>query len=300
VRRPRLVASDVDGTLLDPDARVTDRTARAVTSVVASGTPFVLVSGRPPRWIAPVAKPLDLTGYAVCANGAVLYDCGREEVVAVHGLLKPELLHDIAHALDKALPGCRLATERVGTGADHDMRNFVIEPDYHNPWGDSEGRTGPRAEVLGHPAIKLLVSHRGMTSGEMADAVNALFDRDVDVTYSSSGGLVELSAHGITKATGLADVAERLDVERERVIAFGDMPNDVEMLRWAGHGVAMSAYLGDKIAHSILQGREEASSRNDNPFAQIPFPNAPLGLYNGRPWFLPFAGAWYKLLDWIS
>jgi hydroxymethylpyrimidine pyrophosphatase-like HAD family hydrolase len=73
----------------------------------------------------------------------------------------------------------------------------------------------------------------------MADAITALFDRDVDVTYSSSGGLVELSAHGITKATGLADVAERLDVERERVIAFGDMPNDVEMLRWAGHGVAM-------------------------------------------------------------
>ena len=88
--------------------------------------------------------------------------------------------------------------------------------------------------------------------------------------------------------------------------AFDIMPHAGQLdglhfsLGYAGHGVAMSAYLGDKIANSILQGREEASSRDSNPFAQIPFPSAPLGLYNGRPWFLPFAGAWYKLLDWIS
>jgi hypothetical protein len=68
----------------------------------------------------------------------------------------------------------------------------------------------------------------------------------------------------------------------------------------------MSTYLGDKIAQSILRQRnnEPAHSmlqgRTENPFAQIPFPNAPLGIYNGRPWFLPLAGAWYKLLDWIS
>jgi hypothetical protein len=62
----------------------------------------------------------------------------------------------------------------------------------------------------------------------------------------------------------------------------------------------MSTYLGDKVAQSILRGREEGSSRNSNPFAQIPFPNAPLNLYNGRPWFLPAAGLWYKLLDWLT
>jgi len=88
--------------------------------------------------------------------------------------------------------------------------------------------------------------------------------------------------------------------------AFDIMPHAGQLdglyfsLGYAGHGVAMSIYLGDKIAHSILQGREEKSSQNENPFAQIPFPNAPLGLYNGRPWFLPFAGAWYKVLDWLT
>ena len=88
--------------------------------------------------------------------------------------------------------------------------------------------------------------------------------------------------------------------------AFDIMPHAGQLdglhfsLGYAGHGVAMSTYLGDKIAQSILENREPNSSHNENPFAQIPFPAAPLNLYNGRPWFLPLAGAWYKLLDWLT
>src|SRR6202140_3572214 len=82
--------------------------------------------------------------------------------------------------------------------------------------------------------------------------------------------------------------------------AFDMMPHAGQLdglyfsLGYAGHGVAMSTYLGQKIATAILTGRDE------NPFAGIPFPGAPLGMYNGKPWFLPFAGAWYKFLDWAS
>jgi len=71
-------------------------------------------------------------------------------------------------------------------------------------------------------------------------------------------------------------------------------------LGYAGHGVAMSTYLGEKIAQSILCDRIPDWRSDKNPFAAIPFPGAPLGLYNGRPWFLPLAGAWYKLLDWLT
>lgn len=82
--------------------------------------------------------------------------------------------------------------------------------------------------------------------------------------------------------------------------AFDIMPHAGQLdglyfsLGYAGHGVAMATYLGNKIAQAILEGR------SDNPFATIPFPGAPLGMYNGRPWFLPFAGLWYKFLDWVS
>ena len=82
--------------------------------------------------------------------------------------------------------------------------------------------------------------------------------------------------------------------------AFDIMPHAGQLdglhfsLGYAGHGVGMSTYLGDKIAQSILCGRCE------NPFAATPFRGAPFGLYNGRPWFLPLAGLWYKLLDWLT
>ena len=82
--------------------------------------------------------------------------------------------------------------------------------------------------------------------------------------------------------------------------AFDIMPHAGKMdglyysLGYAGHGVAMATLLGTGMADTIMTGRDE------NPFTGIPFPGAPLGMYNGKPWFLPLAGAWYKILDWIS
>ena len=66
-------------------------------------------------------------------------------------------------------------------------------------------------------------------------------------------------------------------------------------LGYAGHGVAMATYLGEAIAGTILHGNSR-----EHPFAAFSFPGAPLGLYNGRPWFLPFAGLWYRILDWVE
>jgi glycine/D-amino acid oxidase-like deaminating enzyme len=82
--------------------------------------------------------------------------------------------------------------------------------------------------------------------------------------------------------------------------AFDIMPHAGQMdgmyyaVGYAGHGVAMATYQGQKIAELM------AGDKPENPFVGIPFPGAPLGLYNGKPWFLPFAGAWYKVLDWVS
>ena len=74
----------------------------------------------------------------------------------------------------------------------------------------------------------------------------------------------------------------------------GQMDGVYFAVGYAGHGVAMATWQGQRMAEWIAEGK------TDNPFAEIPFPGAPLGLYNGRPWFLPFAGAYYKVLDWIS
>ncbi|OLR91395.1 Cof-type HAD-IIB family hydrolase [Actinokineospora bangkokensis] len=234
---PRLIASDVDGTLIDPHHRLTERTLAALRRARAAGVELVLVTGRPPRWIPPVAVPAELTGYAVCANGALVYHIGDGELVSAH-TLDPLLLHDVAHALEKVLPGMQVATERPVLG-DETAGALASEHGYHNPWGDEESRFLPRAEVLGEPATKLLVRHRGMTSAEMALAARELVGESVDVTYSTNSGLIEISAAGVTKASGLAEVTTLLGVDAAGVVAFGDMNNDVEMLRWAGLGVAM-------------------------------------------------------------
>lgn len=264
--KPRLIASDVDGTLLGPLEQLTDRTLAVIHRATAAEVPFVLVSGRPPRWIPRVAEAAGLTGYAVCANGAILYDVGADEVVAVHGLLDPVLLHDVAAALETALPGAKLAVERIGKRAvDPGVKNYEYEHGYRNPWGDGEGETATRAEVLGYPAVKLLVRYAEMTSDEMTIAARSVLDDSVDITFSSNAGLIEVAAHGVTKATGLAEVAERLGVEPKRTIAFGDMPNDLEMLRWAGHGVAMAN------AHpAVLAAADEVTGPNsEDGVAQV-------------------------------
>jgi glycine/D-amino acid oxidase-like deaminating enzyme len=106
---------------------------------------------------------------------------------------------------------------------------------------------------------------------------------------------------------GMIDVYPQLrDAKIEYVwggtldFAFDIMPHAGQLngmyyaVGYAGHGVAMATYQGQKMAQLI------AGSEPDNPFVGIKFPGAPLGLYNGKPWFLPFAGVWYKFLDWVS
>ena len=85
----------------------------------------------------------------------------------------------------------------------------------------------------------MLVRDAGLTSAAMMAALAPAVGDVADLTYSHPRGLLEISPAGVTKAVGLAEVAERLGIAAADVVAFGDMPNDLEMLRWAGHGVAM-------------------------------------------------------------
>ena len=271
--RPRLVASDVDGTLLDPLEQVSPRTAAVIAEVLASGTPFVLVTGRPPRWVTPVARAAGLTGYAVCTNGAAVYDLAAGRVVSAQEL-DPMHLHDVTHALRGLLPDIRVAAERTPWGPGSPAP-FATEPGFRNPWGnpagtengmDGEDNVVPTAEVLGHPATKLLIRHRELPSDELARAATTVLNgAGLEVTFSTNRGLIELSAAGVTKATGLAEVCELLDVPADRVVAFGDMPNDLEMLRWSGHGVAMANAHADVLAVAD----EVAAPNSEDGVAQV-------------------------------
>jgi hydroxymethylpyrimidine pyrophosphatase-like HAD family hydrolase len=137
-----------------------------------------------------------------------------------------------------ALPGAKLAVELPGTSAAEEL--FLAEPNYTHPWPGADSEAAPRDELLGRPALKLLVRQAGASSDAMARALDAVLGGALGVTFSTGHGLVEVSAPGVTKGSGLAAVAVELGVEASEVVAFGDMPNDLAMLAWAGCGVAMA------------------------------------------------------------
>jgi hypothetical protein len=243
VHAPRLVASDIDGTLLDQHDRLTDRTRGVIAKVVAAGVPFVLVTGRPPRWVTPIT---DLLGPwpepTVCANGAIVYDVASRQVLHSR-LLAPDTLSWAARAIRAAVPGSRLAVERVWLPGDGDRqaleRPFLAEPGYLHPWPGADAVEAPLAVIVGRPATKLLVRMAEASSEELAAEVGEVIGEQLSMTWSASAGLLELGPPGVTKAGGLALVAARHGVTASEVVAFGDMPNDLAMIDWAGHGVAM-------------------------------------------------------------
>jgi hypothetical protein len=232
---PRLVATDLDGTLLRDDRTVSARSADVLARVGATGTAVALVTGRPVRWLARVYEQLHAPVPAVCANGAVVYDPVRDEVLRA-APLAPDLLAEVARRLRAEVPGVLLAVEV------EDSRHLRHETDWPVRWdvGAAEVRAVTSVEELTSvPAVKLLARAGRRDSEGFLKIVTGCLGGLAEATHSSNSGLIEISAAGVTKAAGLAWLCERSDVTAAQVLAFGDMPNDVPMLAWAGRAVAM-------------------------------------------------------------
>lgn len=245
---PGLIATDVDGTLLDEDEKVTPRTRAAVRAAVEAGATFVLATGRPPRWIAPVVDGLGMAPMAVCANGAVIYDPATDRIVSTR-TLSPEALGELAEIATRVIPGAGLAVERVGASA-HDAvtPQFVSSPGYEHAWLNPDNTEVSVEDLLSAPAVKLLIRMAGARSADMATELLKHVGLQGDITYSTNNGLIEVLPLGISKATGVEELAAPLGFTAADVVTFGDMPNDVPMLSWAGRGVAMGNAHSDALA----------------------------------------------------
>ncbi len=245
---PALIACDVDGTLIDDEERISPRTRSAVRAAVAAGAEFVLATGRPPRWVHPVVDALGFAPMAVCANGAVIYDSASDRVLSAR-TLSIDALGELAGLAARVIPGSGLAVERVGRSA-HDSATpqFISSPGYEHAWLNPDNTEVSLEDLLSAPAVKLLIRKAGARSADMAAALSEHLGDAGDITYSTNNGLVEIVPPGVTKATGVAEVARPLGITDEDVIAFGDMPNDVPLLLRAGLGVAMANGHPDALA----------------------------------------------------
>jgi HAD superfamily hydrolase (TIGR01484 family) len=230
---PVLVATDLDGTIIRRDGTISERTVAAFARVAAAGARFVLVTGRPPRVMGSIAAAFGHRGTAICANGALAYDMGTQEIVARH-LIPAAVLAEAAGALRAAIPGIGIGVE-YPDGHAADTRYQAVNWDLNNSI-----RRLPDAELFGRPASKLLARHFGYSCDDLLALAGPALDGLVNVTHSNAKGLVEAGAFGLSKASVVAEIAAEHGIGPESVLAFGDMPNDLPLLTWAGTSCAVA------------------------------------------------------------
>jgi Cof subfamily protein (haloacid dehalogenase superfamily) len=236
-----------------------------VHAAVGDGAHFILATGRPPRWVRPVVEALGFAPMAVCANGAVIYDPSIDRVIAAR-TLSVDSLAELAEIATRAIPSAGLAVERIGERA-HDTATpqFVSSPGYEHAWLNPDNTEVSIADLLSAPAIKLLIRKSGARSADMAAELAKHIAAEGEITYSTNNGLVEIVPSGISKASGVAEIAEPLGIIDGEVLAFGDMPNDLPMLVQAGLGVAMGNAHPD-----VLIAADEVTARNtDDGVARV-------------------------------
>jgi Cof subfamily protein (haloacid dehalogenase superfamily) len=246
----RVVASDLDGTLLHGDLTVSERTRTAIHEARRAGVTFVAVTGRPPRSVRSLNDRIGLEGIAICANGALVYDLDND-TVQDQTPLAAEVAVRIIRGLREAAPGIAFAWE--------DADGFGREPGWGRdpmaPAGKAE--LGDPLQLVRTPLLKVLARHPDLDFDELAERARRVAGDEAVVTWSTRQ-VVEVSAAGVTKAYALERVCSRLGVRPAEVIAIGDMPNDLTMLAWAGRAVAVA-----NADPEVLAAVDEVTATNE-------------------------------------
>lgn len=235
----RLIATDLDGTLLDDAGLVSPRTRAALNAARDAGIPTVPVTARQPIGLRPIAAQAGFDGWALCGNGAYGVHLSTGEHLFAEEI-PSAVQQELADALLEVIPDLLFASVRdAGEGfVAQDGYAAIADVNDHKRHPDSMGGV-PLAYVVGAPSLKLVIRHPSVPIPEIFAALQSLGLTGFEATLSGAP-FVEVMAQGVTKATGLAQVCARLGVDRNEVLAFGDALNDLEMLQWAGHGVAVA------------------------------------------------------------
>lgn len=254
---PRLVATDLDGTLLRSDGTASARTVSALAELDRRGVPVVLVTARPVHWVTALAPIVGGRGWVVCSNGAVLYDLRQQEVLVARTISATAVLAAVG-AIRRVAPDAAFAL--------NGLDGYAKEPGFVERSPMPTGTpVGPIETLIREDdVLKFLTRHDSMSPEGFRALVTAALP-ELEVTASDRSGLVEISASGVTKASMLALVCERFDVGADDVVAFGDMPNDLPMLRWAGRSYAV----GDAHPSVVDAATDRAGSNDDDAVARV-------------------------------
>ncbi|MEU6404126.1 HAD family hydrolase [Streptomyces sp. NPDC046985] len=254
----RLVATDLDGTLLRSDGSVSARTRDALAAAAAAGAAHLVVTGRAVPWTRHVLDDLGYRGLAVCGQGAQVYDAGE------HRLLTSVTLDRRLAAVALAKIEAETGPLRLAAGRDGLDGEVLVGPGYALTGSLPATPLADVSDLWAAPLNKIYVQHPTLSDDELARVARQAAGGFVSVTVAGEG-IVELLPLGLSKATGLSLAARRLGVKAAATIAFGDMPNDLPMFGWAAYGVAMAN------AHPELKAAadEVTASHDDDGIALV-------------------------------
>jgi Cof subfamily protein (haloacid dehalogenase superfamily) len=253
-RRPKLIATDLDGTIVNHDGTISERTVTTFKRARDMGVEIFFVTGRPPRWMPEIKEAFGF-GNAICGNGAMLYDLLGDKVLEEWLISVDDQLETVKR-LRSAIPEISFAVES------HSY--FHREKAYIPRWDvglDNVGVDSIEA-IIQSPALKLLArcSAQNISSDAMLDIAIPVLDGLVTVTHSNPhDSLLEISAINVSKGATLAKMAARLGIDAADCVTFGDNPNDFSMLAWSGRSYAMASGHPDgaTIAKSVAAPCEE-------------------------------------------
>jgi Cof subfamily protein (haloacid dehalogenase superfamily) len=247
-KRPKLIGTDLDGTIVAHYGFISERTKIAFTAAHEAGIHIYFVTGRPIRWMVEIKENFNF-GIGICGNGAMLYDFINQKVLEEWLFSVKDQLETVKR-LREVIPPVTFALEIDG--------DFHREKHYTPRWDigfDYEG-VDKIEDAITKPALKLLARciNGEYTSDEMLILASKALDGIATVTHSNStDSLLEISADGVSKGATLSKIAARHGLTAEDCVTFGDNPNDFSMLSWAGRSWAMEDGHPDLMKHAKFQ-----------------------------------------------
>ncbi len=257
----RLIASDLDGTLLHEHKAVSPRTVAAIAAAQAAGLVVIAATG---RQALQLPEPVTATGirYVVASNGGIGFDLATASVL-FEDLLSPTACAEIVRYLVAELEGVRFSAVR-----DHGARH-ACEPGYlalltpqerQLQWAHLDVES--LADVVAEPTLKLTVRHPSLSADDLLATLAASGLSGFHAT-TSGAPFLEIQGDGVTKASGVARLCDCLGVAAAEVLAAGDAKNDIELLRWAGLGIAM----GNAVPEAKLAADWTTTSNHEDGLA---------------------------------
>lgn len=234
---PRLAAFDVDGTLINRDGVLTERTAAALGALAESGVITALATGRPWPQAQSILRRAPGVSYAVCLNGAVVMDAVAGEQIADRAMTHIEAI-EAAQIARKLMPDARLALD-MADGRHVWEHGFAPDMPADLLADISVARVGDALAAVDGPVLTWLVHAPSVDTLTMIDDLAPEMPLGTEIRPSGLE-MAEIAAAGVSKSAGLEIICQRYGIDASEVLVFGDGLNDIDMLRWAGQAVAMS------------------------------------------------------------